>query len=232
MASGRSKTQRNLTPRPSYLADWIYGGIDGSVTTFAVVAGVAGAGLDARIVVILGLANLFGDGFSMAAGNYSGTRAERDAYERFREGERRLIALDPDGERGALVSILRAKGLSGEVLGQAADAIASDKGLWLDVLTTEEYGAAQQRRLPMHAALATFLAFVGFGAIPLLPFLLGAGAPFWLAVGLTAASFGAIGSAKSRWSLTPWWRSAIETILIGSSAAGVAWLVGRILAGL
>jgi hypothetical protein len=59
----------------SYLRDFIYGGIDGSVTTFAVVSGVAGADLAASIVIILGLANLIGDGFSMAASNFLGTRA-------------------------------------------------------------------------------------------------------------------------------------------------------------
>src|SRR3954454_13682582 len=56
-------------PRQNYLRDWVYGGIDGAVTTFAVVAGVVGAGLSARTVLILGAANLLADGFSMAASN-------------------------------------------------------------------------------------------------------------------------------------------------------------------
>ena len=60
-------------PRHNYLRDWIYGGIDGSVTTFAVVTGVVGAQLSAVVIVIMGLANLVGDGFSMAASNFLGT---------------------------------------------------------------------------------------------------------------------------------------------------------------
>lgn len=60
----------------SYLRDFVYGGIDGAVTTFAVVSGVAGAELGTRVVLILSVANLIADGFSMAASNYSGTRAE------------------------------------------------------------------------------------------------------------------------------------------------------------
>lgn len=59
-----------------YLRDFIYGAVDGAVTTFAVVSGVAGAGLSSNIVIILGLANLIADGFSMAVGNYLGTKAD------------------------------------------------------------------------------------------------------------------------------------------------------------
>ena len=77
--------------RPNYLRDWVYGGIDGAVTTFAIVAGVAGAQLSTKIVVILGMANLLADGFSMAASNYSGTKTEVDDLERLRE---RLAAGD------------------------------------------------------------------------------------------------------------------------------------------
>ena len=66
----------------NYIRDFIYGGIDGSVTTFAVVSGVSGAELATSIVLILGFANLAADGFSMAASNYLGTRAEQDDYQR------------------------------------------------------------------------------------------------------------------------------------------------------
>ncbi len=73
--------RRRLEARPSqdYLKDSIYGAIDGAVTTFAVVSSVAGAGLSSGIVIILGLANLLADGFSMASGNFLGTRAENQA---------------------------------------------------------------------------------------------------------------------------------------------------------
>ena len=86
-------------PRISYLRDWIYGGIDGVVTTFAVVAGVVGADLPSRVVLVLGLANLVADGFAMAAGNYTGTQAERDDYDRLLAVEHKHIAVVPDGER-------------------------------------------------------------------------------------------------------------------------------------
>ena len=74
-------------PVHSYLRDFIYGAIDGAVTTFAIVSGVAGADLSNSIVIILGIANLIGDGFSMAAGNFLGVRAERQQREQLRAME-------------------------------------------------------------------------------------------------------------------------------------------------
>src|SRR6266567_4071120 len=69
-------------PRHNYLRDWIYGGIDGSVTTFAVVSGVAGARLSTWVILVMGFANLFADGFSMAASNFLGTKAEHEDLHR------------------------------------------------------------------------------------------------------------------------------------------------------
>lgn len=80
-------------PRKSALRDWTYGGIDGTVTTFAVVSGVVGAGLPIRTILILGLANVVADGFSMAASNYLGTRAEADEAEFLDAHERRQLQL-------------------------------------------------------------------------------------------------------------------------------------------
>lgn len=82
---------------PSLLRDLVYGAIDGTVTTFAVVSGVAGAGLSERVVIILGLANLLADGFSMAVGNYLSTRAANQQRRRAQLGEERHVALVPGG---------------------------------------------------------------------------------------------------------------------------------------
>ena len=123
--------------RPNYLRDWVYGGIDGAVTTFAIVAGVVGAALSANIVIILGLANLIADGVSMAAGNYSATKTEHDELERTREMEHRHIAMDPDGEREEVRQIFRAKGFEGETLDRAVEAITADRERWISTMVTE-----------------------------------------------------------------------------------------------
>jgi VIT1/CCC1 family predicted Fe2+/Mn2+ transporter len=212
----------------SMLRDTVYGAIDGAVTTFAIVAGVAGAGLSPGIIIALGLANVFADGFSMAAGNYSGTKAELDNIRRLRSVEARHIAEEPDGERRELREILSQKGLSGQVLEDATDAIAADKKKWIQMMLVDEYGLSPVDPHPMRAALATFAAFLAAGIVPLLPFLLGSSVAFGVSVAMTGAVFFAIGTLKSRWSLTPWWRSGLETLAIGGTAAVIAYVVGSI----
>ena len=110
----------------SYLKDFIYGAIDGAVTTFAVVSGVAGAGLSIKIVIILGLANLFGDGFSMAVGNFLGTRAEEQLREQARKEEEFHIQEIPQGEREEIRQIFAAKGFAGRELEKVVEVITAD----------------------------------------------------------------------------------------------------------
>lgn len=213
-----------------YLRDMIYGGIDGAVTTFAIVAGVAGAGLPTGIILALGLANLLADGFSMAAGNYSGTKAERDDVRRIAAIERRHLAQNPEGERREIREILRLKGLRGDVLEAATDQICADGEAAVALMLTDEYGLASVEPHPMRAALATFGAFVVAGSVPLAPFVLGLTDAFALAASMTFAVFFAIGAAKSLWSEAAWWRSGLETLAIGGVAAGVAYGVGSLFA--
>ncbi len=218
----------NAPPGRGVLRDVVYGGIDGSVTTFAIVAGVAGAGLSSFVIVALGLANVLADGFSMAAGNYSGTKAELDNIKRIRAIEERHIALYPQGERDEVRAILAQKGLSGPVLEDATAAITSNHESWIDLMIEGEYGLGSVDPHPMKAALATFFAFLVAGMIPLLPFLLSLNNAFAVSAWMTMGVFFAIGALKSRWSLAPWWRSGLETLLIGGVAALIAYLVGSL----
>lgn len=216
-------------PKPSYLRDWVYGGIDGAVTTFAIVAGVVGADLNSRIILIMGLANLFADGFSMAAGNYSGTKTEIDDYDRLQAIEREHIAQVPHGEREEVRQLLKQKGLSGDTLDQATASVTADPDRWVETMMREEYGLAKVMRSPMRAALSTFMAFLLCGAVPLVPYALGLPYGFTISIVATGCVFVAIGALKSQWSLAPAWRSAVETLLIGATAALVAYILGYLL---
>jgi VIT1/CCC1 family predicted Fe2+/Mn2+ transporter len=214
-------------PRTSYLRDWVYGGIDGAVTTFAVVAGVAGAELSTQTLLILGAANLVADGFSMAASNFTGTKAEQEDHARLTLVERRHIALAPDGEREEIRQIFAAKGFSGQDLDRIVEIITHNETAWIQTMLAEEYGLPADPRSPWRAAVATFAAFGVCGLAPLLPYLLGGG--LQMSVLVTGVTFFAIGSAKSRWSLSSWWRSGAETLAIGMAAAGLAYGVGYVL---
>jgi vacuolar iron transporter family protein len=217
-------------PRPSYIRDWVYGGIDGAVTTFAVVAGVVGADLSIRTVLILGTANLLADGFSMAAGNYTGTKAEIEQYEHLRRMEERHIEAVPQGEREEIRQIFAAKGFDGKMLDDAVEIITDNRERWVQTMMTEEHGLALAIRSPVRAAVMTFIAFVICGAVPILPFALGFNADIKASAVLTGLVFFGIGSLRSFWSATPWWRAGAETLAIGMGAASVAYVVGALLA--
>jgi len=216
-------------PRVSYLRDWVYGGIDGTVTTFAVVAGVTGASLSTKALLILGVANLLADGFSMAAANYSGTKAEIEEYEHVRNMEERHVEIAPEGEREEVRQIFQAKGFEGEALESAVSVITEEKGRWIETMMTEEHGLPPINRSPGKAAFMTFLAFIVCGSIPLLPFVLGLPATIQASTIMTGMTFFSIGSFRSRWSPMPWWRSGLETFAIGMSAATIAYVVGVLL---
>ena len=212
--------------RQSYLKDGVFGAIDGAVTTFAIVAGVVGANLSLKVIIALGIANVLADGFSMAAGNYSGTKAELEDAKRLRAVEDKHIQLVPDGERAELREILSQKGLTGDVLDAATAAIAEKRDIWVDMMLVEEYGLSPVDPHPMRAAIATFAAFLAAGMVPLLPYLLGLPNPFMLSIYATGLTFFVVGTIKAKWSLSPWWRSGFETLAIGGAAAVIAYGVG------
>jgi len=212
--------------RHTYLRDWVYGGIDGAVTTFAVVSGVIGAELSPSIVLILGVANLVADGFSMAASNYAGTRTERDELRYWEAVEHRHVDTVPEGEREEVRQIFREKGLTGDDLERVVAAITADRERWVRTMLAEEYGLPRQVRSPWRAALSTFSAFVLCGLAPLFPFAVGLPQAFELAIALTAGVFFTIGAARSRWSPVAWWHSGVSTLGMGMTAAALAYGVG------
>jgi VIT1/CCC1 family predicted Fe2+/Mn2+ transporter len=99
-------------------------------------------------------------------------------------------------------------------------------------MLTDEYGLSLNQPSPFLAGLATFLAFMICGAVPILPFAFNMQAAFTVSMVMTGVVFFAIGAAKSKWALTPWWRSGLETLAIGGTAAAMAFAVGYFLKGL
>lgn len=213
-------------PTHNYLRDWIYGGIDGAVTTLAVVTGVAGAQLSKWIILALGFANLFADGFSMAASNYLGTKAEQDDWRRLEQVEHRHIDLAPEGEREEVRQIFARKGFAGDDLQRVVDLVTADRERWVQTMLTDEYGLPHAVRSPWIAAVSTFTAFLICGLVPLLPYLFGTDQSLATSATLTAIVFFTIGSIKSRWSTSSWWQSGLTTLVVGIVAASLAYFAG------
>lgn len=222
----------------SHVGDFVYGAIDGSVTTFAVVSGVAGAGLSANIVVILGFANLLADGFSMAVGNYLSTRAENEFVQNERKREEWEVEHYPEGEVEEIREIYRRKGFSGRNLERVVRTITSDKKVWVDTMMSEELGMQESRNSPFMKGVVTFVSFLVIGLIPLLSYLLSyiaaslGAIAYQLSVILTGITFFLIGSAKIFVTGKHWFRSGLETLIMGSLAATIAYVVGYLLKGI
>jgi vacuolar iron transporter family protein len=216
----------------SPLGDFILGGVDGVVTTFAVVAGSAGGRLPAAVVIILGLANLIADGFSMAVSNYLATKSRLEQISRSRADEYWQIENYPGGEREEIRQIFSRKGFEGETLEQIVEVVTRDRDVWVDTMMAEELKLSETSARPLRASIATFVAFSLCGSVPLVPFVLGLGAfdmMFGISAGLAAATFLALGIGKGLvLNLSPF-RAGLQTLAIGGGAAVLAYAAGSAL---
>jgi len=216
----------------STLADAVLGGVDGIVTTFAVVAGSVGGQFSTAVIIVLGLANLIADGFSMAVSNYLSTRSRQEEVDEAKEDESWQIDRYPLGEYREVREIFARKGFHGPTLDRIVEVITRDRDVWIDTMLEEELNLQKIIVSPGHAAVVTFLAFVIFGSIPLIPFV-APGFPakhlFLVSGGLSGVAFAILGVWKG-WMLNrPPLRSGLQTFLIGSFAAALAYGVGVVL---
>lgn len=222
-----------------YFKEVIYGGIDGIVTTFAVVAGFAGAALSNDtttqlsfvIVLLFGLANLFADAASMGLGNFLSVRSEKDLYTVARDKERDGLRARPDVERTETMRILEEKGFSVEDADVIAGIYRHNEDYWLDFMMHHKNEFSDPRgENEVFTGLATFFSFMVFGAIPLLPFIFhGDGSA------AEAFTYSCIGTfiALVMLGLLKWKvigdklkSSLIEVVTVGGTAAVLAYLVG------
>jgi len=230
--------ERHAGAGSQYVGEFVYGGLDGIITTFAVVSGVVGANLDARIILVLGLANLLADGFSMATGAYLSTKSEQEYYRRERAREQWEVEQFPDGEKQELFEIYRRKGHTDGEAQQLVDIVSRRPEHWVDTMMVDELGLTKDERNPFWNGLATFAAFLVAGAVPLLVYLLGLVVPipsttaFVVAIALSGAALFALGAAKVLVTGQRALRSGSEMFLVGGLAAAVAYVVGVLLRGL
>jgi VIT1/CCC1 family predicted Fe2+/Mn2+ transporter len=216
----------------SALGDAVLGATDGIVTTFAVVAGSAGGQLSTNVVIVLGFANLLADGFSMAVSNYLSTRSRREEVEQAQKDESWQIESYPLGEHREVREIFARKGFRGPTLDHIVDVITRDKQVWIDTMLEQELNLQKVAASPRRAALVTFLAFIVFGFIPLIPFVFPVPAHrhlFLISGGLSAAAFAILGVWKGVMLHRPPLRSGLQTLLVGSIAASLAYGVGALL---
>ena len=224
--------EQHVASAGQYLGEFVYGAIDGTVTTFAVVAGATGASLSSGIVVILGFANLIADGFSMATGNFLSERAQRDYIKKERHREEWEIQNMPEGEKEEIRQIFRKKGFKGKDLDKAVEIVTSDKKIWIDTMMSDELGLLESPKSPWKTAGMTYFGFLIIGIIPLLAYVFSYFIPFFqeytfkLAIVMTFVALGVIGVIKRHVTKNNMWKSVFETLFIGGAAAVLAYYVG------
>ncbi len=229
--------EHEISPFSTYLKEIVYGGIDGIVTTFAVVAGFSGAqagGVDASIpivtVLLFGFANLFGDASSMGLGNFLSVRADQDVYKKEQKKERHEIEHNTAFEKAETRHMLVAKGFTKEQADQITELYATNNEYWTEFMMKEELEMTNPlSENPLLTGIVTATSFMIFGLIPLVPYVLFRGAlgnEFVLSLTFTFAALLTLGLL--RWKVTnqSFLRSVGETVMIGSISAGVAYLVG------
>ncbi|ROU04180.1 VIT1/CCC1 transporter family protein [Histidinibacterium lentulum] len=224
-----------------FLRQIVYGGNDGIVTTFAVVSGFAGAEaagtaeIGAIAVLVFGLANLFADGVSMGLGEVLAARSQAVLHDRQRRGQLRELKDHPEKERAELVQILEERGLDPAAARRVSRELVASPDLVADLMMTYELEMPESpERSPYLGGLSTFVSFILFGFLPLIPYMLRdplAPGTFGLAVAATAAALALLGILRAVVTRERLLRGMAETLSVGGICAVVAYGVGALVAG-
>ncbi|MBI2442734.1 MAG: VIT1/CCC1 transporter family protein [Candidatus Levybacteria bacterium] len=230
------RDEHEISPFQTYLKEIVYGGNDGIVTTFAVVAGFTGAQVGAQTptfslltVLLFGMANLFADGTSMGLGNFLSLRAEKDVYKTHEAKEMYEVIHHKEAEREETVAILTSKGFTKDQAQQLTDIYATNPSYWVSFMMNYELEMPNPAsENPYLTAFATFVSFVAFGSIPLVPYFINQVQAKSFAYSAIATLTALILLGLLRWRVTAESaaRSVLEIVAVGGISATVAYVVG------
>lgn len=221
-----------------FLKSIVYGGLDGIITTFAVVSGVMGANLAVGIILVLGLANLVADGLSMAIGDFLSTKSEQEYEKKEVEREEKQLEKFPKEELADLYALYTKRGIGDEDAEKIVNILGDYPKSIVNVMLVEEIGICDEEKSPLKSGLVTFFAFIGFGFVPLAAFVFtllvpgiegGVQETFTVAIIITGITLFILGAMKTKLTGRNFMKSGIETLLVGGAAAISAFLIGYLL---
>ncbi|MEN3583554.1 VIT1/CCC1 transporter family protein [Streptomyces sp. ZYX-F-203] len=225
-AHRRNHTHRDVTG--GWLRPAVFGAMDGLVSNFALMSGVAGGSLDRQAIVLSGLAGLAAGAFSMAAGEYTSVASQRELVEAELDVERGELRRHPQDEQAELAAFYVARGVEPALARRVARQLSRDPEQALEIHAREELGVAPgDLPSPRVAALSSFLSFAVGAVLPVLPFLLGAHA-LWPAALLALAGLFVCGALVSQVTARSWWYSGLRQLALGAGAAGVTYALGAL----
>jgi len=230
--------EHKLSNSSQYIWEVVYGGIDGIVTTFAVVAGFVGAGATETLgqlwplaVVLFGLANLFGDGVSMALGKYLSTKSEQDIYKRAWDKEHYEIIHNTSMEIEESIEILNQQGMQKDHAWQIVDIMRQYPDLRVKWMMDNELWMSDVREdKPVIQGLITLFAFILFGAVPLIPYIfLWEGTDLWItSVIMTWLALVLLGVVRRAITWISFVGTVSQIVVLWAAAAAVAYWTGDI----
>lgn len=214
-----------------YLGEFVYGGIDGCVTTFAVVSGAVGANLETSVIIILGFANLFADGFSMSVGAFLSEKSKKRLYKKHKREEQYEVKYNPQEGIQEIRDLYAKKGFEGELLDQIVEKITANDQLWVDEMMSGELELQKEEKSSGMVGSATFISFILVGFIPLLvyvfDFFVENTLPlFFLSSLFAGIGFLIVGFLKAYITEENRLISMIETLMLGGLAATIAYYLG------
>ncbi len=228
-------SEPHATGLGNYIKDIVYGANDGIITTFAIVAGSVGAQFPLKVIVILGVANLIADGFSMGASNFLGTRSQNALYLSEQKREEDEVETKREVEKIESQEIFEKNGFNKSDAEQLVGIISTNKPFWVDFMMYYELGLAKPEvDSEWKSATLTFFSFVVAGSLPLLPFLLlGSGVNTFIYSAIsTAVALFAVGVARQFITKGHWLVGGLEMLFVGGVAAIAAYMLGYFVSGI
>ncbi|WP_329130748.1 VIT1/CCC1 transporter family protein [Streptomyces sp. NBC_01476] len=212
-----------------WLRPAVFGAMDGLVSNFALMTGVAGGDVSTRTVVVTGLAGLAAGAFSMAAGEYTSVASQRELVEAELAVERTELHRHPEDELRELAALYVSRGVEPELAHEVARQLSADPEQALEIHAREELGVdPADLPSPVVAAASSFVSFALGALLPLLPYLLGAGT-LWPAAVLALAGLFGCGAAVARVTARSWWYGGLRQLALGAAAGGVTFVLGALI---
>ncbi|MEU4510323.1 VIT1/CCC1 transporter family protein [Nonomuraea wenchangensis] len=228
MTEGAEIHHRHRDVTGGWLRPSVFGAMDGLVSNFALIAGVAGGTADTRVIALSGFAGLAAGALSMAGGEYVSVASQRELAQAEIAVERRELRHHPEDEQAELAQTFVDKGVDPALASEVARQISRNPERALEVHTVNELGVAPGKLpSPLVAAVSSFLSF-GVGALlPLLPYVLGA-EELVISAALSCAALFAAGAIVSAVTARSWWYSGLRQLVVGAVAAAVTFGVGNL----
>ena len=223
-----------------FIKSFVLGGLDGIVTTFAVVSGATGGGLGIDVILVLGFSNILADALSMGVGDALSNKAEQEYILAERDRETWEMQHYPEGEIQEMIEIFTKKGMTQEDAEMVMRKYAEYPDLFVEFMMNFELDlqVPNQDDPPWKHGLVTFCSFIFFGLFPLLGYAILYSAAineqdlFIISCNVSALMFFILGAIKTKFSQKIWYYGGLEILVMGSCTAAVAFLVGFLVEGI